>query len=62
MQVKFLELQAPEGNHCQMRRQLPFPGKAKQGIIIMNKNGNFRKRTWVCEIIAETKVDARVEN
>ena len=34
--------------------------KAKnQGIIIMNKNGNFCKVTWVCKIIAETKVDTR---
>ena len=27
----------------------------------MNRNGNFYKGTWVCKIIVETKVDARVE-
>ena len=32
-----------------------------QGIIIMNRNGNFCKGTWVSEIIAETKVDARIK-
>ena len=32
-----------------------------QGIINMNRNGNFCKGTWVSEVIAETKVDACVE-
>ena len=32
-----------------------------QGIIDMNRNGNFCKGTWVSKIVAETKVDARVE-
>ena len=32
-----------------------------QGIIDMNRNGNFRKGTCVSRLIAETKVDARVE-
>ena len=27
----------------------------------MNRNGNFCKVTWVSKIIAETKVDVRVE-
>ena len=33
----------------------------EQEIIIMNKNGNFCRGTWVSKIIEETKVDARVE-
>ena len=33
---------------------------SKQGIIIMNRNGSFCKGTWVSNIFAETKVDARV--
>ena len=32
-----------------------------QGIIDMNRNGNFCKGTGVGKIVAETKVDARVE-
>ena len=32
-----------------------------QGIIDMNRNGNFCKGTCFSKIIAETKVDARVE-
>ena len=34
---------------------------SKQGIRIVNRNGNFCKWAWVGKIIAETKVDARVE-
>ena len=33
-----------------------------QGIINMNRNGNFCEGTSVGKIIAETKVDARVEH
>ena len=32
-----------------------------QGIINMNRNGNFCKGTRVIKVIAETKPDARVE-
>ena len=32
-----------------------------QGIINMNRHGNFCKGTWVSKVITETKVDARVE-
>ena len=32
----------------------------KQGIVDMNRNGNFCKGTWVSKIVAEAKVDARV--
>ena len=32
-----------------------------QGTINMNRNKNFCKGTWVSKVIAETKVDARVE-
>ena len=32
-----------------------------QGAINMNRNGNFCKGTWIRKVIAETKVDARVE-
>ena len=32
-----------------------------QGIIDMNRNGNFCKGTWVIKVIAEVKVDARFE-
>ena len=33
----------------------------KQGIVDMNRNGNFCKGTCVSKVIAEIKVDARVE-
>ena len=33
----------------------------QQGIINMNRSGNFCKETWVSKVIAETKFDARVE-
>ena len=32
-----------------------------QGVIDMNRNGNFCKGTCVSKVIAETKVDARVD-
>ena len=32
-----------------------------QGIINWNRNGNFCKGAWVSKVIAEAKVDARVE-
>ena len=32
-----------------------------QGIIDMNRNGNFCRGTLVSKIVAEAKVDARVE-
>ena len=40
-----------------------YPLQLAQGIIIiiMNRNGKFCKGTWVSKIIAETKVDARIE-
>ena len=41
--------------------QLSLPLCTHQGIIIMNRNRTFYKGTWVSKVIAETKVDARVE-
>ena len=34
---------------------------SKQGIINMNRNGNFCKGKWVNKVIAETKFDTHVE-
>ena len=36
-------------------------GEIQQGIVDMNRNGNFCKETWVINVIAEVKVDACVE-
>ena len=33
----------------------------QQGIIDMNRNGNFCAGTWVSKVIAKAKVGARVE-
>ena len=38
---------------CHNSHKIPL---TKQGIINMNRNGNFCKGTWVSEVIAETKV------
>ena len=32
--------------------------KSIQGIIDLNRNGNFCKRTYICKVIARAKVDA----
>ena len=36
--------------------QLPQSESFDQGIIIINRNGNFCKGTWVIKVIADTKV------
>ena len=42
-------------------RQLHLLSQLVQGIVDMNRNGNFCKETWVSKIVVEAKVDARVE-
>ena len=48
-------------NCLYMNKQLLTWAYLKQGIINMNRNRNFCKGTWVRKVIAETKVDARVD-
>ena len=31
----------------------------EQGVVYLNKNGNFCEGTWILKIIARAKVDAR---
>ena len=38
-----------------------YLGEIQQGIVDMNRNGDFCKETWVIKVIAEAKVDACVE-
>ena len=42
-------------------RQLQLYSTFNQGIIDMNRNGNFCKGTCFSKVIAEIKVDARVD-
>ena len=44
-----------------MKRQLLKLVNTFQGIINMNRNGNFCKGTCISKVIAETKGDARFE-
>ena len=47
---------------CQFKRgQLTGNSALNQGIINMNRNGKFCKGTCFSKVIAETKVDGRVE-
>ena len=54
MQVKCLALHDPE-EHCQsqMRRQLPFPGSAKQGITDYTGKETFAKDPRLAKLLRE---------
>ena len=54
------QLQARVNCICLSCGQPHKPKRCQQGIVYLNRNGNFCEGIWILKIIASAKVDTRV--